>query len=131
MRTRSDRETTGAIVCIVDDDASLRRSVSNLLRSVGFRVQTFASAEEFLQLRDVEATKCLVLDVRLPGMSGLDLLLRLRDSGSLVGIVMLTAHDDDQVRQRALATGAVAFLAKPFRANDLVTIVKACLERGA
>src|SRR5256714_7019316 len=102
------------IVSVVDDDESLRRSLRNLLGSVGFRVETFASAEAFLQSTHREHTGCLVLDLRMPGMDGVDLLRHLADTRSRIPAVILTAHGDDEARRRALQAGAIAFLVKPF-----------------
>jgi FixJ family two-component response regulator len=123
---RMDRHDT-RVVSIVDDDASLRRSLRNLLTSVGFRVETFASAEDFLRSVQHEASACLVLDLRMAGMSGLDLLRHLAVTGSRIPVVILTAHGDDETRQRALEGGAVAFLGKPFRADDLLGAVRTAL----
>jgi FixJ family two-component response regulator len=117
------------IVAVVDDDASLRRSVRNLLTSVGFRVQAFASAEEFLESPHRANTGCLVLDVRMAGMNGLDLLKHLGAIGSRIPVVMLTAHGDDEARRRALQAGAVAFLGKPFRGDALLEAVRTALNR--
>ena len=118
------------IVSIVDDDESLRRSVGNLLRSVGFRVETFASPEAFLQSIHQEQTGCLVLDLRMPGMNGFDLLRHLADTSSRIPTVILTAHGDDEARQRSLQAGAVAFLTKPFNGNALLEAVRTALDQG-
>ena len=115
------------VVSIVDDDASLRRSLRNLLTSVGFRVETFASADDFLGSVQRETTACLVLDLRMAGMNGLDLLRHLAVTDSRIPVVILTAHGDDEARQRALEAGAVAFLGKPFRADDLLGAVRTAL----
>jgi FixJ family two-component response regulator len=116
------------VVSIVDDDASLRRSLRNLLTSVGLSVETFASAEDFLRSAERETTACLVLDLRMAGMSGLDLLRQLAVTGSRIPVVILTAHGDDDARQRALEGGAVAFLGKPFRADALLDAVRRALD---
>jgi len=116
------------VVSIVDDDASLRRSLRNLLTSVGFSVETFPSAEDFLRSVERETTACLVLDLRMAGMNGLDLLRHLAVTGSRIPVVILTAHGDDEARQRALEGGAVAFLGKPFRADALLDAVTRALE---
>ena len=110
-------------VAVIDDDASVRRSVGNLLGSVGFDVQGYASAEEFLNGApgDIE---CLVLDLQLPGISGFDLLERLRESAPQIRVVLITAHGGEETRRRALALGAVAFLSKPFRTEELVASVQ-------
>jgi two-component system response regulator FixJ len=120
-------ERTGRTVCVVDDDQSLRRSLSNLLTSVGFRVGTFASAEEFLSSSQQENTGCLVLDVRMGGMNGFDLLRHLAATGSRIPVIILTAHCDDAARQRSLEAGAVAFFEKPFRADTLLDAVRRAL----
>jgi two-component system, LuxR family, response regulator FixJ len=118
------------IVAVVDDDESLRRSLRNLLGSVGFRVETFASAEAFLQSIHQEQTGCLVLDLRMPGMNGFDLLRHLADTSSRIPTVILTAHGDDEARQRSLQAGAVAFLNKPFNGNALLAAVRTALDQG-
>jgi len=122
-------ERDAGMVSVVDDDASLRRSVRNLLTSVGFRVQAFASAEEFLDSPQRANTGCLVLDLRMPGMNGLELLKHLGATGSRIPVVILTAHGDDEARQRALQAGAVAFLGKPFRSDALLDAVRTALNR--
>lgn len=118
------------IVSIVDDDESLRRSLRNLLGSVGFRVETFASAEAFLQSIHQDQTGCLVLDLRMPGMDGFGLLGHLSGRGSRIPVVILTAHGDDEARQRSLQAGAVAFLSKPFNGNALLDAVRTALDQG-
>jgi len=123
-------ESDTRTVSIVDDDASLRRSLRNLLGSVGLRVETFASAEAFLQSTHQDQTGCLVLDLRMPGMSGFDLLRHLSGTGSRIPVVILTAHGDDEVRHRSLQAGAVAFLSKPFNGNALLDAVRTALEQG-
>ena len=116
------------VVSVVDDDESLRRSLRNLLRSVGFGVETFASAEEFLGSAQRENTGCLVLDLRMTGMSGLDLLRHLAVADSRIPAVVLTAHGDEETRRRSLQAGAVAFLDKPFRSDALLDTVRAALR---
>jgi FixJ family two-component response regulator len=116
------------VVCIVDDDESLRRSVRNLLTSAGFRVEAFASAGTFLQSSHRENTGCLVLDLRMDGMSGLDLLRHLGATGSRIPVIILTAHGDDEARQRSLQEGAVAFFRKPFRGDALLDAVRTALD---
>jgi FixJ family two-component response regulator len=117
-------------VSVVDDDESLRRSLRNLLRSVGFGVETFASAEEFLRSAQRENTRCLVLDLRLTGMSGLDLLQHLAVADSHMPVVILTAHGDEETRRRSLRAGALAFLDKPFRSAALLDAVRTALHGG-
>jgi FixJ family two-component response regulator len=117
------------VISVVDDDESLRRSVGNFLRSVGFRVETFASAEDFLSSARRENTGCLVLDVRMTGMSGLDLLRHLAAGDVRVPAVVLTAHGDEEMRRRCLRAGAVAFLDKPFHGDALLDAVQTALGR--
>ena len=126
QRQRIDTRDT-RVISVVDDDESLRRSVGNFLRSVGFRVETFASAEDFLRSARRERTGCLVLDVRMTGMSGLDLLRHLAAGNVRVPAVVLTAHGDEEIRQRCLGAGAVAFLDKPFHAEALLDAVQTAL----
>ena len=115
------------VVCVVDDDESLRRLVRNLLSSVGFRVETFVSAEEFLESAHRANTGCLVLDLRMAGMNGLDLLRHLAATGSRIPVIILTAHGDEEARRRSLEAGAIAFLGKPFRSDALVDAVRTAL----
>jgi FixJ family two-component response regulator len=123
-------ESSTQLVSVVDDDESLRRSLRNLLSSVGFRVETFASAEAFLQSVHQQQTGCLVLDLRMPGMDGLGLLRYLSGTGSRIPTVILTAHGDDEARQRSMQAGAVAFLSKPFNGNALLDAVRTALAQG-
>jgi two-component system response regulator FixJ len=118
------------VVSIVDDDESVRRSVRNLLLSAGFRAAVFESAEAFLQSAQRASSGCLVVDLRMPGMDGLDLLAHLRQAGECVPAVILTAHGDDDARERGRQTGAVAFLDKPFRCAELIEAVESALLRG-
>jgi len=111
-------------IAIIDDDESVRESTRALLRSEGYQASTFASAEQFLNSDDIEEIKCLILDIRMPGMDGLELQRRLVDIGTPVRIIFLTAHDDARNRRRAIDGGALAFLSKPFEANILVAAVQ-------
>jgi two-component system response regulator FixJ len=124
-------DSSERLVSVVDDDERLRRSVRNLLSSVGFQVETFASAEEFLLSSHREQTGCLVLDLRMPGMTGLELLARLAATGSRIPAIILTAHNDEEAQRRALQAGAAAFLGKPFRGDVLLDAVRTALGRGA
>jgi FixJ family two-component response regulator len=117
-----------AIVFVVDDDPSVRRSTERLLRSAGLKVQTFGSAREFLR-HQPEGPSCLVLDVRMPGLSGMDLQRELAQSGINIPIIFITAHGDIPTTVRAMKAGAVEFLTKPFRGRSLVDAVQAALER--
>jgi FixJ family two-component response regulator len=114
----------GRVVSVVDDDVSLRRSLRNLLNSVGFEVETFESAEAFLASDSRERAACLVLDLRMPGMGGLDLLSHLAATGSRLPVIVLTAHGDDDARRRSLDAGAVAFLIKPFQSAALLDAIQ-------
>ena len=123
-------ESDTPIVSVVDDDEALRRSLRNLLGSVGFGVETFASAEAFLQSVHQAQTGCLVLDLRMPGMNGFDLLRHLSGTGSRIPAIILTAHGDDEARQQSLQAGAVAFLSKPFNGKALLDAVRTALDQG-
>src|SRR5690349_15287172 len=129
MERRMGEDDT-RVVSIVDDDESLRRSVKNLLTSVGFRVETFESAEAFLQSAEPVHTGCVVLDLRMPGMSGLDLLNHLAATGSRVPVIILTAHSDDEARRRTRQAGAVAHLGKPFHGEALLRAVRKALAEA-
>jgi FixJ family two-component response regulator len=118
------------LITIVDDDDALRNSLDDLLQSVGFRVQGFASAEAFLQANHAPETACLILDVRLPGMHGLELQRQLVAAHWGMPIIFVTAYADDDVRARALAAGAVAFLYKPCREEDLLHAIEAALKHA-
>jgi len=104
------------MISIVDDDIWVRDAIANYLRSRGFPVAAFASAEDFLQSDDLDHTNCVVLDIQLPGLSGIDLHRELRSTGHTMPVIFITALADEDVRSRAMATGAVAFLRKPFEA---------------
>jgi FixJ family two-component response regulator len=117
------------IVFVVDDDISMREALKNLLRSVGLQVETFAAAQEFLSSRRPDAPGCLLLDVRLPGLSGLDLQAQLAESNIRMPIVFITGHGDIQMSVRAMKAGAVEFLTKPFRDQDLLDAVREAVER--
>jgi FixJ family two-component response regulator len=120
---------TEAIVFIVDDDASMRESLRNLIRSVGLRVELLASAQEFLGTNRPDVPSCLVLDVRLPGLSGLDLQRRTTEAGIQIPIIFITGHGDIPMTVRAMKAGAVEFLTKPFRDQDLLDAIQQALER--
>jgi FixJ family two-component response regulator len=122
---------TDAMVFVVDDDGPVRESLKNLIRSVGLRVELFASAQEFLRSKRPDLPSCLVLDVRLPGLSGLDLQRRTSDAGIEIPIVFITGHGDIPMSVRAMKAGAVEFLTKPFRDQDLLDAIQQALERDA
>ena len=117
-----------SFIAVVDDDESVRMAMASLLRSVGFVVLLFASAEEYLRGRNGQPIACLILDLRMPGMDGLQLQRHLRAGGVLVPTIFLTAHGDDRARTQALAGGATAFLPKPFDADVLLNAVTSALE---
>ena len=115
------------LVCVVDDDSLIRDSTVRLIRSFGFRVEAFASAEEFGNSGYLEETACLILDVRMPGMDGLELQHRLSETGKRIPIVFITAHADDAQERRAMEAGAVGFLYKPFSQESLLQAVRSAL----
>jgi RNA polymerase sigma factor (sigma-70 family) len=119
-----------ATVFIVDDDAQMRESLRNLIRSVGLRVELFASAQEFLRSQHPDAPSCLVLDVRMPGLSGLDLQRQTSEAGLEIPIIFITGHGDIPMTVRAMKAGAVEFLTKPFRDQDLLDAIQQALERS-
>ena len=121
--------TPTPLVSIVDDDESVRESLRGLIRSIGLGVQTFASAEDFARSEQLDKTDCLILDVRMPGMSGLELQRHLAASERDIPIIFITAHGSDEgVRARALRDGAVAYLIKPFSEGALLEAVDAALK---
>ncbi len=116
-------------VFVVDDDASVRNALKSLIRSVGLDVELFGSAQEFLQRPRSEAPRCLVLDVRLPDISGLDFQRQLADANIHIPIIFVTGHGDIPMSVRAMKAGAVEFLAKPFRDEDLLDAIQIALKR--
>ena len=119
------------LVCIIDDELSIRESLSDLLHSVGLRVQAFSSAQEFLGSRLPETPSCLVLDVQMPGISGLELQRELSSDGSRVPIIFVTGYGDIPMSVRAMKAGAIEFLTKPFRDEELTNAINLAIERGA
>ncbi len=120
---------TDAVVFVVDDDAPVRESLKNLIGSVGLRAELFASTQEFLRSKRPDVPSCLVLDVRLPGLSGLDLQKRITEAGMEIPIIFITGHGDIPMSVRAMKAGAVEFLTKPFRDQDLLDAIQLALER--
>jgi FixJ family two-component response regulator len=118
------------LISIVDDDDSLRGSLENLIRSAGFRAQGFSSAEAFLGSNKMQEATCLILDVRMPGMSGFDLQRQLAAVASHLPIIFISAHADDDPQAQALAAGAVAFLYKPFYEEELLNAINAALKNS-
>ena len=114
------------MISIVDDDDAVRNATRTLIRSLGYHVATFASAEEFLKSEQLHQTDCLISDVQMPGLSGIELQERLNANGHRIPMIFITAFPDDHVRDRAMRAGAVSFLSKPF--NDANLIV--CIDRA-
>jgi FixJ family two-component response regulator len=131
-RYKSSREPVSAgepLVFIVEDDESIRRALSNLFRSVGLEVQLFGSASEMLQGQLPDVASCLVLDIRLPGLSGLDFQAELAKANIQIPIIFMTGHGDIPMSVRAMKGGAVDFLTKPFRDQDMLDAVTVAIER--
>jgi FixJ family two-component response regulator len=120
---------TESVVFVVDDDASIRAAVKSLLKSVGLRSESFGSTEEFVSAVRPDTPSCLVLDVRLPGMSGLDFQAELEKRGVRIPIIFITAHGDIPMTSRAMKAGAVEFLPKPFQKRELLEAIHQALER--
>lgn len=116
-------------VFVVDDDPSVREAIKNLLDSVGVEAQTFESAEEFYNAPRPDVPSCLLLDVRLPGVNGLELQEQLTKAGMFMQVVFITAHGDVPMTSRAMKAGAIEFLMKPFQKEDLLTAIRRGLER--
>jgi FixJ family two-component response regulator len=124
-----ERQQAQEVVFVVDDDASMRHSLSSLFRSIGLKVEVFDSAADFLKIGRPEVASCLVLDVRLPGLSGLDFQTELARANIRIPIVFITGHGDIPMTVKAMKAGAVEFLTKPFREQDLLDAVRLGLER--
>jgi len=122
---------TGGLVFVVDDDAGVREMISRMVRSVGLRARTFSSVQEFLDLYDRRDTACLVLDVRMPGLSGLDLQERLAALEAPLPIIFITGHGDIAMGVRAIKRGAVDFIEKPFQDQVLLDAIQAALAQAA
>jgi FixJ family two-component response regulator len=118
-----------SVVFVVDDDSSVREAIKSLIRSVGLQVETFESAQEFLRSKRPDAPGCVVLDVRLPGLSGLDLQRELAAHGINLPVIFITGHGDIPMSVRAMKAGALEFLTKPFRDQDLLDAIQQALER--
>jgi FixJ family two-component response regulator len=114
------------MVAIIDDDESVRTATASLVRSLGLATSTFGSAEEFLRSPRLSEAGCVITDVQMPGMSGLDLQARLRADGNMMPMIFITAFPEERVRRQANAGGATGFLAKPFAGNEMI----ACLDRA-
>ena len=115
------------IVAIIDDDPGMQASLSNLLNAHGFKTGVFASAEDWLDHGGALGTDCMLVDVHLGGMSGIELQRRLRASGSTLPVIFMTARDDEVTRTRALEAGGASFLCKPFRAAELIAAIRSAV----
>jgi FixJ family two-component response regulator len=128
------KQDANPAVFVVDDDASMRQAIGSLIRSVGLRVETFATAQDFLQSKALDVPGCVVLDVRLPGLSGLDLQRELTSRGIMLPIIFITGYGDIPMSVRAMKAGALEFLTKPFRDQDLLDAIQqalaGCGKRG-
>jgi FixJ family two-component response regulator len=121
-------QTKAKMVAIVDDDELIRSALQGMLKSVGLESEAFATAEEFLKSGQQQQTACLIADIRMPGMSGLELQAQLNAERCKIPTIFITAHGDTQMRMQALRAGAVEFLAKPFDDEELLESVRAALE---
>jgi FixJ family two-component response regulator len=121
--------TTAPTVFVVDDDDLVRAAIQGMLKSVGLRSETFATPQEFLRSKRPDEPSCLVLDVRLPGVSGLDFQRELADGGIRIPIIFITGHGDIPMTVKAMKSGAVEFLTKPFRDQDLLDAIYQALDR--
>ena len=115
-----------SLISIVDDDEEIRDALGVLMRSLGFNVQVFASAEAFLESKRVDGTACLIADVQMPGMSGPELHGHLISTGSAIPTILMTAFPDERIRERALQAGVLGYLTKPFTEDELMT----CIRKG-
>ena len=118
------------LISVIDDDESVRRTTKLLIESSGYQAAVFESAENLLSSGQLEDTSCLIIDVQMPGMNGLQLQSHLAAAGSRVPIIFITAYDDKESRRRAMQAGAVAFLAKPFSDQELFQTVRSALRHG-
>ena len=121
------------LISIVDDDESVRKATTRLVKAAGFQTQAFASAEEFLDSGLASSPSCLIVDMQMPGISGLDLYRRLLASGTSVPTIIITAYPDERVRARALRAGVRGYLSKPFSADELIGYIRSAIrdEKGA
>jgi len=126
-----DAQEKNKLIAIVDDDDLMRNALQGLLKAVGLPARAFASAEEFLQSGQQHHTACLIADIRMPGMSGLELQVKLNAERCRIPTIFITAHGDTKMRLQAMRAGAVEFLAKPFDDEVLLQNVRAALENGA
>jgi FixJ family two-component response regulator len=119
---------TQTLASVVDDDESMREAIRGLMKSLGYTAVAFASAEEFLSSCQIPRTSCLITDVQMPGITGLELHHRLLAAGKIIPTILITAYPDDSARERALGDGVVSYLSKPFDDNDLLTCIRSSLN---
>jgi FixJ family two-component response regulator len=119
---------TKTLISVVDDDESMREAIRGLMKSLGYAAEAFASAEEFLSSRQFPRTSCLIADVQMPGMTGIELHRRLAASGKTIPTILITAYPDESARDHALADGVVCYLSKPFDENDLLTCIRSSIN---
>lgn len=122
--------SVASVISVLDDDPYVRAAINNLLESRGYIVHTFASAEEFLRSTDLNDTSCVIADVQMPSVTGIDLLTQMRARGSATPFIFITAFPEESVRVRALKAGATCFLGKPFAASDLMQCLEQALAAG-
>jgi FixJ family two-component response regulator len=130
MQKKLEAPTAQPVVFVIDDDASVRTAISSLIRSVGLQAEVFASVSEFLAHKRSSATSCLILDIRLPGVSGLEFQSELAKDNAQIPIIFITGHGDIPMTVKAMKAGAVEFLTKPFRDQDLLDAIQVALERA-
>jgi FixJ family two-component response regulator len=118
------------LIAIIDDDESMREAIKGLVRSLGYRVDAVGSAEEFLSSRLVHRTSCVIADMQMPGMTGLELYQRLWTAAKPVPTILITAYPEDSVRERALSAGVVGYLTKPFEEDDLLACIRSALTHA-
>jgi FixJ family two-component response regulator len=126
-----ETQTKSGIVAIVDDDEPLREALGSVMKAAGFSPRTFASAEEFLACDDCDETACLILDVRLPGMSGIELQKHLSKTNRRLPIIFVTGHGDESLRDALLQAGAASFLSKPVRSDALLKEIRKALDQNS
>jgi FixJ family two-component response regulator len=124
----SDEQRKTQLIAVVDDDESVRNAVHGVLKSVGLKTRSFSSAEEFLVSGQQRETACLITDIRMPGMSGLDLQAKLAEEDCRIPIIFITSYGDTRMRMQALKAGAIGFLRKPFDDDVLIESVRSALE---
>jgi FixJ family two-component response regulator len=118
------------LISIIDDDESMREAIKCLVKSLGYTAEAVASAQEFLSSCHVRRTSCLITDMQMPGMTGLDLYQRLSTSGKAIPTILITAYADDGVRERALSAGVIGYLSKPFEEDDLLACIRSALTHA-